>query len=153
GKVGTRVMSLQDPSKKMSKSDENPNASIYLMDDADTIRRKCKRAVTDMEAQVRYRDEQPGIKNLIDIYSACTGKAPEEVEKEFDQRGYGEFKEAVGEAVVCVLTPLQTRFKELEKDKAYIDSVIKNNAERAGATAVKTLRKVQKKVGFPERVR
>ena len=86
GKVGTRVMSLQDPSKKMSKSDENPNASIYLMDDADTIRRKCKRAVTDMEAQVRYRDEQPGIKNLIDIYSACTGKAPEEVEKEFDQR-------------------------------------------------------------------
>ena len=153
GKVGTRVMSLQDPSKKMSKSDENPNASIYLMDDADTIRRKCKRAVTDMEAQVRYRDEQPGIKNLIDIYSACTGKAPEEVEREFDQRGYGEFKEAVGEAVVCVLTPLQTRFKELEKDKAYIDSVIKNNAERAGATAVKTLRKVQKKVGFPERVR
>ncbi|MBQ7261825.1 MAG: tryptophan--tRNA ligase [Lachnospiraceae bacterium] len=153
GKVGTRVMSLQDPSKKMSKSDENPNASIYLMDDADTIRRKCKRAVTDMEAQVRYRDEQPGIKNLIDIYSACTGKAPEEVEKEFDQRGYGEFKEAVGEAVVSVLTPLQTRFKELEKDKAYIDSVIKNNAERAGATAVKTLRKVQKKVGFPERVR
>ena len=153
GKVGTRVMSLQDPSKKMSKSDENPNASIYLMDDADTIRRKCKRAVTDMEAQVRYRDEQPGIKNLIDIYSACTGKAPEEVEREFDQKGYGEFKEAVGEAVVCVLTPLQTRFKELEKDKAYIDSVIKNNAERAGATAVKTLRKVQKKVGFPERVR
>ena len=153
GKVGTRVMSLQDPSKKMSKSDENPNASIYLMDDADTIRRKCKRAVTDMEAQVRYRDEQPGIKNLIDIYSACMGKAPEEVEKEFDQRGYGEFKEAVGEAVVSVLTPLQTRFKELEKDKAYIDSVIKNNAERAGATAVKTLRKVQKKVGFPERVR
>ena len=153
GKVGTRVMSLQDPSKKMSKSDENPNASIYLMDDADTIRRKCKRAVTDMEAQVRYRDEQPGIKNLIDIYCACTGKAPEEVEREFDQKGYGEFKEAVGEAVVCVLTPLQTRFKELEKDKAYIDSVIKNNAERAGATAVKTLRKVQKKVGFPERVR
>ena len=153
GKVGTRVMSLQDPSKKMSKSDENPNASIYLMDDADTIRRKCKRAVTDMEAQVRYRDEQTGIKNLIDIYSACTGKAPEEVEREFDQKGYGEFKEAVGEAVVCVLTPLQTRFKELEKDKAYIDSVIKNNAERAGATAVKTLRKVQKKVGFPERVR
>ncbi len=153
GKVGTRVMSLQDPSKKMSKSDENPNASIYLMDDADTIRRKCKRAVTDMEASVRYRDEQPGIKNLIDIYSGCTGKAPSEVEKEFDQRGYGEFKEAVGEAVVSVLAPLQTRFKELEKDKAYIDGVIKNNAERAAATAVKTLRKVQKKVGFPERVR
>ena len=153
GKGGARVMSLQDPSKKMSKSDENPNGSIYLMDDPDTIRRKCKRAVTDMEAAVRYRDEQPGIKNLIDIYSSCTGKTPEEVEKEFDQRGYGEFKEAVGEAVVSVLVPLQTRFKELEKDKAYIDGVIKNNAERAGATAAKTLRKVQKKVGFPERVR
>ncbi len=153
GKVGAKIMSLQDPSKKMSKSDENPNASIYLMDDPDTIRRKCKRAVTDMEASVRYREEQPGIKNLIDIYSACTGKAPSEVEKEFDGRGYGDFKEAVGEAVVSVLSPLQERFRELEKDKAYIDSVIKNNAEKANAVSLKTLRKVQKKIGFPERPR
>ncbi len=153
GKVGAKIMSLQDPSKKMSKSDENPNASIYLMDDPDTIRRKCKRAVTDMEASVRYRDEQPGIKNLIDIYCACTGKAASEVEKEFDGRGYGDFKEAVGEAVVSVLSPLQERFRELEKDKAYIDSIIKNNAEKANAVSLKTLRKVQKKVGFPERPR
>ncbi len=153
GKVGAKIMSLQDPSKKMSKSDENPNASIYLMDDPDTIRRKCKRAVTDMEGAVRYRDEQPGIKNLIDIYCACTGKSPQETEKEFDSRGYGEFKEAVGEAVVTVLSPLQSRVKEFEKDKAYIDGIIKNNAERAQATAIKTLRKVQKKVGFPERPR
>ena len=153
GKVGAKIMSLQDPAKKMSKSDENPNASIYLMDDPDTIRRKCKRAVTDSEACVRYRDEQPGVKNLIDIYAACTGKAPSEVEKEFDGKGYGDFKEAVGDAVVSVLAPLQERFRELEKDKGYIDSVIKNNAERANATAVKTLRKVQKKVGFPEKVR
>ncbi|MBQ7562528.1 MAG: tryptophan--tRNA ligase [Lachnospiraceae bacterium] len=153
GKVGAKIMSLQDPSKKMSKSDENPNASIYLMDDPDTIRRKCKRAVTDSEAQIRYRDEQPGVKNLIDIYSACTGKTPAETEKEFEGKGYGEFKEAVGEAVVSVLSPLQARVKELEKDKEYIDRVIRNNAERAGATAVKTLRKVQKKVGFPERPR
>ena len=153
GKVGAKIMSLQDPSKKMSKSDENPNASIYLMDDPDTIRRKCKRAVTDSLAQIRYSDEQPGVKNLIDIYSACTGKTPAETEKEFEGKGYGDFKEAVGEAVVSVLSPLQSRVKELEKDKEYIDRVIKNNAERAGATALKTLRKVQKKVGFPERPR
>ncbi len=153
GKVGAKIMSLQDPSRKMSKSDENPNASIYLMDDPDTIMRKFKRAVTDSEAQIRYREEQPGIKNLIDIYCACTGKTPEEVEREFDGKGYGEFKPAVGEAVVDVLRPLQQRVAELEKDKAYIDSVIKNNAEKAQYFSTKTLRKVQKKVGFPERIR
>lgn len=153
GKVGAKIMSLQDPSKKMSKSDENPNASIYLMDDPDTIMRKFKRAVTDSQAQVRYREEQPGISNLIDIYCACTGKTPGEVEKEFDGKGYGEFKPAVAEAVVDVLRPLQTRVAELEKDKAYIDSVIKNNAEKAQYFSTKTLRKVQKKVGFPERIR
>ncbi|MBR4168480.1 MAG: tryptophan--tRNA ligase [Lachnospiraceae bacterium] len=153
GKVGAKIMSLQDPAKKMSKSDENPNASIYLMDDPDTIMRKFKRAVTDSEACVRYTDEQPGIKNLIDIYSACTGKKPEEVEREFDGKGYGDFKTAVGEAAVSVLKPVQERFAELEKDKAYIDSVIKENAEKAGYFAQKTLRKVQKKVGFPEKIR
>ena len=153
GKVGAKIMSLQDPLKKMSKSDENPNASIYLMDDPDTIMRKCKRAVTDSEAQILYRDEQPGVKNLIDIYSACTGKTPEEVVKEFDGKGYGDFKTAVGEGVVSVLKPLQEEVARLEKDKAYIDSVIKNNAEKANYFAMKTLRKVQKKVGFPERIR
>ena len=153
GKVGAKIMSLQDPSKKMSKSDENPNASIYLMDDPDTIMRKCKRAVTDSEAQILYRDEQPGVKNLIDIYSACTGKRPEEVVKEFDGKGYGEFKVAVGEAVISILKPLQDEVARLEKDKAYIDGVIKNNAEKAQYYANKTLRKVQKKVGFPEKVR
>lgn len=153
GKVGAKIMSLQDPTKKMSKSDENPNASIYLMDDPDTIIRKCKRAVTDSEATIAYRDEQPGIKNLIDIYSACTGSTPEEVVREFDGKGYGDFKMAVGEAVVSVLKPLQSRVAELEKDKAYIDGIIKNNAEKAQYFANKTLRKVQKKVGFPERVR
>ena len=153
GKVGAKIMSLQDPAKKMSKSDENPNASIYLMDDPDTIIRKCKRAVTDSEAQILYRDEQPGVKNLIDIYSACTGKNPEEVVREFDGKGYGEFKMAVGEAVVSVLKPLQEEVARLEKDKAYIDGIIKENAEKAGYYANKTLRKVQKKVGFPERIR
>lgn len=153
GKVGAKIMSLQDPTKKMSKSDENPNASIYLMDDPDTIIRKCKRAVTDSEAQILYRPEQPGVKNLIDIYSACTNKTPQDVVKEFEGKGYGDFKMAVGESVVSVLKPLQDEVARLEKDKAYIDSVIKNNAEKANYYAMKTLRKVQKKVGFPERVR
>ena len=153
GKTGAKIMSLQDPAKKMSKSDENPNASVYLMDDPDTIMRKFKRAVTDSEGQILYRDEQPGIKNLIDIYSSCTGKSPKDVEKEFEGKGYGDFKMAVGESVVSVLKPVQDRFYELEKDKEFIDSIIKENAEKANYYAQKTLRKVQKKVGFPEKIR
>lgn len=153
GKVGAKIMSLQDPTKKMSKSDENGNASIYLMDDPDTIIRKFKRAVTDSENEIRYAAEKPGISNLIDIYRATTGKSVEEVEKEFAGKGYGDFKLAVGESVVSVLKPLQDRMAELSKDKAYIDSIIKNNAERASYVAAKTLRKVQKKIGFPERIR
>ena len=116
GKAGAKIMSLQNPEKKMSKSDENPNGSIYLMDDTDTIIRKCKRAVTDSEGCIRYRDEQPGVKNLIDIYCACTGKTPSEVESEFDGKGYGELKMAVGEAVAAQLSPLQAEVARLEKD-------------------------------------
>ena len=153
GKTGAKVMSLQEPTKKMSKSDENPNASIYLMDDKDTIIRKFKRAVTDSEACVRYSENQPGIMNLIDIYSACTGKSVADIEKEFDGKGYGDFKLAVGESVADILMPIHARFDELSKDKAYIDSVIKENADKANYYATKTLRKVQKKVGFPERIR
>ena len=153
GKVGAKIMSLQDPAKKMSKSDENPNASIYLMDDPDTIMRKCKRAVTDSEACIAYRDEQPGIKNLIDIYCACLNKTSQEAVKEFEGKGYGELKMAVGEAVVSVLKPLQDEVARLEKEKAYIDSIIKENGEKAQYFANKTLRKVQRKVGFPDRIR
>ncbi|MCU6761481.1 Tryptophan--tRNA ligase [uncultured Roseburia sp.] len=153
GKSGAKIMSLQNPDKKMSKSDENPNASVYLMDDPDTVMRKFKRAVTDSEGCICYREEQPGIKNLLDIYCACNGLTPEQAVKEFDGRGYGELKMAVGEAVVSVLKPVQDRFAELSKDKAYIDGIIKENAEKANYYATKTLRKVQKKVGFPERVR
>lgn len=152
GKVGAKIMSLQDPSKKMSKSDQNPNGSIYLMDDTDTIIRKCKKAVTDSEGTILYRAEQPGVKNLIDIYSSCTGKTPEDVVREFDGKGYGDFKMAVGEAVVSVLKPLQEEAARLEKDKDYVDSIIKENAEKASYYAMKTLRKVQKKVGFPVRL-
>ena len=153
GKSGAKIMSLQDPLKKMSKSDENPNASIYLTDDRDTIIRKFKRAVTDSEAKILHREEQPGVSNLIEIYSACTGKSFEEVEKEFDGKGYGDFKLAVGETVADMLTPLQTRHAEILKDKAYLDGIVKNNAEKAQYYANKTLRKVQKKVGFNEKVR
>ena len=153
GKQGARIMSLQEPDKKMSKSDENLNASIYLMDDKDTIIRKFKRAVTDSDNQIRYSNDKPGIRNLIEIYGLATGKSVAEVEAEFANSGYGDFKLAVGEAVADLLTPLQTEFEELQKDKAYIDSIIKNNAEKANYYATKTLRKVQKKVGFPERIR
>ncbi|MCD7921840.1 MAG: tryptophan--tRNA ligase [Clostridiales bacterium] len=153
GKVGAKINSLQNPDKKMSKSDENVNASIYLMDDPDTIMRKFKRAVTDSEANICYRDEQPGIKNLLNIYCACTEKTPEEAVAEFSGKGYGELKMGVGEAVVAVLKPLQAEVERLSKDKAYIDSIIKENAEKANYYASKTLRKVQKKVGFPEKIR
>lgn len=153
GKAGAKIMSLQDPAKKMSKSDENINASIYLMDDSETIVRKFKKAVTDSIGCVRYNDDQPGIHNLIDIYCACTGKTPQETEREFDQKGYGEFKVAVGETVADTLRPVQERYADLQKDKTYIDSIIKENSEKANYYATKTLRKVQKKVGFPERIR
>lgn len=153
GKVGARIMSLQEPTKKMSKSDENPNASIYLMDDPDAIIRKFKRAVTDSDNEILYSEEKPGIRNLIDIYGAVTGKTVAETEKEFASTGYGDFKLAVGEAVVDMLKPIQTRFAELGKNKEHIDGIIKTNAEKAGYYASKTLRKVQKKIGFPERIR
>ncbi len=152
GKVGAKIMSLQDPAKKMSKSDENPNGSIYLMDDPDTVMRKFKRAVTDSVGEIAYREEQPGIRNLIDIYSACTGCTPQETVRAFEGKGYGEFKPAVGEAVVSVLRPLQEEFARLSKEKDYIDAVIRDNAERARRTSSKTLRKVMRKVGYPDRI-
>ncbi len=153
GKKGARVMSLQDPAKKMSKSDENPNASIFLTDDKDTIIRKFKRAVTDSDAIIRYGEDKPGISNLMEIYSATTGKSYDEIENEFNGKGYGDFKLAVGESVADILQPLQTRVAELTKDKAYIDSMIKMNDEKAQYISTKTLRKVQKKLGLTERIR
>lgn len=149
-KVGAKIMSLQNPTKKMSKSDEDANASITVIDTPDTIIRKFKRAVTDSETEVRYDPEnKPGVSNLMTIYSVVTGQTIEQVQNEFIGKGYGDFKLKVGEAVVEELKPLQKRFKELSADKAYIDSIIKKNAEIANHLATKTLRKVQKKVGFP----
>jgi tryptophanyl-tRNA synthetase len=152
-KTGARIMSLQDPTSKMSKSDENENASIFLLDDTDTIIRKFKRAVTDSDSEIRHSKDKPGISNLIEIYGVATGKSIPEIEKEFEGKGYGDFKLAVGESVATMLKPIQDRFEVLNKDKAYIDAIIKNNAEKASYAANKTLRKVQKKIGFPERVR
>lgn len=153
-KVGAKIMSLQEPTKKMSKSDTDINASICITDDTDTIIRKFKRAVTDSDAEVRFDEvNKPGISNLMTIYGVITGQTMEQVEKEFAGRGYGDFKVKVGEAVAEELRPLQARFKELSTDKAYIDSIIKKNAETANYLATKTLRKVQKKVGFPPIVR
>jgi tryptophanyl-tRNA synthetase len=152
-KTGARIMSLQEPTKKMSKSDENENASIFLLDDTDTIIRKFKRAVTDSDNEIRHSKDKAGISNLIEIYGIATGKSIAEIERQFDTKGYGDFKIAVGEAVADMLKPIQDRFGELSKDKAYIDGVIKNNAEKASYVANKTLRKVQKKIGFPERIR
>ena len=153
GESGAKIMSLSDPAKKMSKSDENPNGVVYVLDDKDTIIRKFKRAVTDSDSHIIYSDDKPGIKNLIDIYRTSTGMSIEDVEKEFEGKGYGEFKLAVGEVVADSMAPIRDKFEDLSKNKDYVDSIIKNNAEKASYIAGKTLRKVQKKVGLPEKIR
>ncbi len=147
-KVGKRIMSLQSPENKMSKSDPNPNGFVKLLDDADTIMRKFKRAVTDSDNTIKASPEKPGVTNLLSIYSAVTDKTVEESEREFEGMGYGDFKLAVGEAVVSALKPLQTEFDRLSKDKAYVEGVYKKGAELANYLSNKTLRKVYKKVGF-----
>ena len=147
-KVGKRIMSLQSPENKMSKSDPNPNGFIRLLDDTDTIMRKFKRAVTDSDNTIKASPEKPGVTNLLSIYSAVTDKTIEEAEREFEGFGYGDFKLAVGEAVASTLKPLQTEFEKLSKDKAYVESVYKKGAEFANYLSNKTLRKVYKKVGF-----
>ncbi|MBR5460771.1 MAG: tryptophan--tRNA ligase [Clostridia bacterium] len=152
-KAGAKIMSLQDPEKKMSKSDPNPNANVNILDSRDDIIRKFKRAVTDSEACVKYDPARPGIANLMSIYSVFTGKSFEEIEKEFDGVGYGDFKLAVGEACADTLAPIQERFNQLIADKDYLDSVMKNGAEKAARTAYRTLSKVYKKVGFLPYVR
>ena len=145
---GARIMSLADPSRKMSKSDDNPNAFITMSDDRDTIIRKCKRAVTDSGNEVRFAEDKPGVSNLIAIYTAFTGKTIEETEREFAGKGYGDFKLAVGEAVADVLAPVQAEKARLCKDKGYLNQVMKEGAEAASRIARKTLSKVYRKVGF-----
>ncbi len=147
-KIGARVMSLQEPTKKMSKSDENVNAWVAILDSKDDIIRKFKRAVTDSEAKVCLGEEKHGINNLIGIYSAVTGKTPEEIEREFEGRGYGEFKLAIGEAVADELAPIKAKYDELISDKKTLEEIYKKGAEKASYVANKTLYKAMKKVGF-----
>lgn len=149
-KVGARIMGLQNPEKKMSKSEsDNENNVIYILDDPKVIANKIKRAVTDSDTEVRYSENKPGISNLLNIYSSVTGKSAAEAEAEFKGAGYGEFKSAVGEAVVTELEPIQKKFKEYSSDKAYLEKVLKEGAEKASYIANKTLNKVKKKVGYP----
>ena len=147
-KVGARVMSLQDPEKKMSKSDENPNACIFILDEPDVIIRKFKRAVTDSEAVVRYAEEKPGISNLMSIYSVVTGKDYAAIEREFDGKGYGDFKLAVGEAVSDHLKPVRDEFARLIADKAYLKECYTAGAQQALNISRKTVAKAYRKVGF-----
>jgi len=147
-KVGARVMSLSEPEKKMSKSSDNENSYILVMDTPDAIMRKFKRAVTDSDACVRKSPDKPGVSNLIDIYCAATGATAEEVERQFEGKGYGDFKPAVGEAVVEFLRPVREETERLMADKGELERLYRLGAEKAAHVANRTLMKVHKKLGF-----
>ena len=146
--TGKKIMSLLDPAKKMSKSDENAGAYVAILDGRDDIIRKFRRAVTDSGSEVRFDDGKDGICNLMNIYSAITGKENDEIEREFEGKGYGDFKLAVGEAVADALSPLQNEYARLIADKAYLEQIMREGAETASSIARKTMRKVYKKTGF-----
>lgn len=147
-KAGARVMSLADPTRKMSKSDPNPKGTVYLTDEPNVIMKKFKSAVTDSEMSVRYADGKDGINNLMTIYSAVTGKDYQAIEDEFVGKGYGDFKKAVGEAVVAELEPVQKKYKELMNDKAYLQECWTKGGEFAQRLSQRTLDKAMKKIGF-----
>lgn len=150
-KVGAKVMSLQEPTKKMSKSDDNPNACILILDDKDTIIRKFKRAVTDSEAEVCYREGKDGINNLMTIYSSVTGRSFDEITSEFAGKGYGDFKLAVGEAVADHLEPVRTEFDRLIQDKVYLKKCYTEGAEKALRYSQRIVSKAYHKVGFVDK--
>lgn len=152
-KTSAKIMSLADPEKKMSKSDENENAVVRVLDPRDVIMRKFKRAVTDSGSEVRRGEGKAGIENLMSIYGAVTGKSAEEIEREFEGVGYGDFKSAVGEACADALEPVQAEYTRILSDKAYLEDVMKNGAEFAESAARRTMSKVRRKVGFAERPR
>lgn len=148
-KVGAKINDLQDPVKKMSKSAENPNGSVFLTDDRDTVIRKFRRAVTDSDDKIIYDPEnKPGVSNLISIYSVFSGKTVAQTEAEFNGKGYGDFKAAVGEVVADRLAPIQREQAKLLADKEYLNSVLSGGAQKAERIAKKTLSKVYKKIGF-----
>ena len=147
--AGAKIMSLAEPTKKMSKSDTNVNSFILMTDDKDAIVRKFKRAVTDSDGVVRFdRETKPGVSNLMCIYSTFTGKSNDEIAAEFEGKGYGDFKEAVGQTVVEELAPIQEKFRRLIDSKDYLEACYRENAQKATAIAQRTLNKVMKKVGF-----
>ena len=151
-KVGARIMSLSNPGSKMSKSD--PQGCVFLMDKPEDLARKFKRAVTDSDTErcVRFDPEnKPGVSNLMNIYSSVTGKDFAEIEKEFEGQGYGVFKPAVGEAVIEKLRPIREEAERMIADKAYLQGVYTDGAQRASAVARRTLRKVYKKIGLVEK--
>jgi tryptophanyl-tRNA synthetase len=150
GKAGARVMSLQDPTKKMSKSDPNPKASVSLLDTPEQILKKFRSAVTDSEARVCFAEGKDGINNLMGIYSCCTGKSYEEIEKEFEGKGYGDFKTAVALAVTEELRPVKENYDRIIADTAYINECMARGAEAASARAKRTLGKCMKKIGFKQ---
>ena len=151
GKTGARIMSLQEPEKKMSKSDLG-EGSVFLLDDPDTIRRKIRRAVTDSETEIRFDPEnKPGVSNLLNIISAQSGESVESVCAELQGQGYGALKNRAADVTIASLEPLQAEFKRIVADKEYLLKVLNANSERAAYLASKTLRKVQKKVGFAPR--
>ena len=147
-KASAKIMSLLEPAKKMSKSDPNPKATVFLLDPPDVIMKKFKSAVTDSEAEVVYREGKDGVNNLISIYGLVTGKTAEETEKEFAGKGYGDFKAAAGEAVCSALSPIRQKFDDLMADKAYLEACYRSGAEKAANIAGRTLGKVYKKIGF-----
>ncbi len=146
--VGARIMSLQEPDKKMSKSDENPNAYIALLDPPDVILKKMRRAVTDSENCIAYDENRPGVANLLSIYSTCAGETIPEAVSRFEGKGYGALKAAAAEAVISILEPVQKEFYRVLGDKDYLNKTIRYGAEKAGETANRTLRDVYGKVGF-----
>ena len=151
-KVGARIMSLSNPASKMSKSD--PQGCVFLMDKPEELARKFKRAVTDSDTErcVRFDPEnKPGVANLMQIYSSVTGRSFDEIEAEFDGKGYGVFKPAVGEAVIETLRPIREEAERMIADKAYLQQVYTDGAQKAGFVARKTLRKVYKKIGLVEK--
>lgn len=152
-KAGAKVMSLQEPTKKMSKSDENPKAYISMLDDFNVIAKKIKSAVTDSEGVIEYRENdeaKAGINNLITIMAAVSGKTVEEIVIEYQNAGYGVFKNDVAEAVVETIRPIRTEYDKIVSDKHYLATICEEGAQKARALSRKTMRKVYKKVGFVE---
>ncbi|MBR0171369.1 MAG: tryptophan--tRNA ligase [Lachnospiraceae bacterium] len=146
--VGGRVMSLQDPTKKMSKSDENVNSYILMLDDPKVIVNKFKRAVTDSEKEIIFKEGKDGINNLMVIYSAVTGKTLDQIRDEFEGKGYGDFKLAVGEAVAETFRPVREKYADLQKNKDYVAQMMKQGAETAHKVSQRTLSRVRKKLGL-----